>query len=125
MNRAISMDEPWLQWTVFVLAALVIGSLITLGLSLLRRRQPNEPDFTREPKPPLPNWGVAAREIFWLTMGLSATFALIEGIFGVNLRDGVWWWVRSANAIVGIAAAILWVRSVFQRRRDAGTSSSV
>ena len=117
------MDGPWLQFTSFAVVALVAGVLITVGSRLLREPQSDRP--RAEPaKPPLAKWGENARETFWLTMGLSATFALIEGIFGVNLKDGVWWWVRSANAIVGIAAAILWVRAVVQRRRDAGTSSS-
>ena len=117
------MDGSWLQFTSFAVVALVAGVLITVGSRLLREPQSDRP--RAEPaKPPLAKWGENARETFWVTMGIGATFALIEGIFGVSLRDGFWSFARLVNAIVWIGAAILWVWAVVQRRRHAGTSSS-
>ena len=117
------MDGPWLHFTSFAVIALIAGVLITFGSRVLRDPQSDQPG-ARPPKSPLAKWGETARETFWFTMGIGATFALIEGIFGVSLRDGFWSWVRLVNAVVWIGAAILWVWAVVQRRRHAGTSSS-
>jgi len=99
------MDGPWLQFTSFAVVALVAGVLITFGSRLLREPQSDRPE-ARPPKPPLAKWGETARETFWVTMGVGATFALIEGIFGVSLSDGFWSLARLINAIVWIVAAV-------------------
>jgi hypothetical protein len=117
------MDGPWLSFTSFAVVALVAGVLITFGSRLLREPQSNPPRAT-PPRTPLARWGENARETFWFTMGVAATLALIEGIFGVSLSDGIWSWVRLVNAIVWIGAAIVWVWAVIQRRRNAGTTAT-
>jgi hypothetical protein len=116
------MNNPWLQGTVFILAALVIGFLITLGSTLLRSRHPDGPNFVREPKPPLPRWGQVARETFWVTLGVSGWFALSEGIFDLEtLREGFWWWVRLANGVLWIGAIIVWVWALNQGGRGSAS----
>lgn len=113
------MDEPWLQWTALVLVALVIGFLITLGSSLLRRRQPDGPDFKREPKPPLPRWGEAARQTFWATLLLSFVLRIAYDIFDLWDHEGVWWLLPRANGVIWAGATIVWICAVIQRGRNA------
>jgi hypothetical protein len=114
------VDNPWLQGAVFVLAALVIGILITLGSSLLRLRQPDGPSFDRKPKSPLPSWGNVARETFWALIAIGVAMSFVRQVFEVDWFDGgVWWWIRTAISGMSLAAGLVWAWAVWRRRTTA------